>query len=247
MWLYSLRYRGKLITAMLFFLTASSVLAFSSIEYLRRFDFNNEQALNKWASMIIKGKTDYRLVMDGDNGYVEALSEGSSSALYYKIFFNLEEYPFLSWRWKALKFPDKTAAVSDKDRDDYVARVYVIFPFLTFSSSKFIEYVWSDDLPVGTVMPSPHGDNIRLIVVRCGKPETPQWFDQQRDVYKDYVMAFGQKPSLKVGAIAMMCDADGTKTEAESLFDDIMIENRAGIKRRIGEDDQDKTKAIPGQ
>ena len=242
-----MRYLQKPFIFSLCCLLLISFRAYSSIDYLKIFDFNDEKALNKWASIIIKGKTDYRIVMEGDNGYVEALSEGSSSALYYKIFFNLEEYPLLSWRWKALKFPDKTAAASDKDRDDYAARVYVIFPFLTFSTSKFIEYVWSDDLPIGRVMPSPHGDNIRLIVVQSGRPETPQWFDQQRDVYKDYVMAFGQKPSLKVGAIAMMCDADGTKTEAEALFDDIMIENREGIKRRIGEDDKDQEKKVSSQ
>ena len=66
----------------------------------------------------------------------------------------------VSWRWKVLKFPQKTAAsgtVSDEkeswiERDDYAARVYVIFPHFNFRKIKCLEYVWDKDLSSSEVL-----------------------------------------------------------------------------------------------
>lgn len=199
-------------------------VAHASVVYLKTFNFNDGKALNKWKSMIINGKVTYRLVQHDDGGHVNAVSEKACSALYYRIGYKLKEYPYLRWKWRVLQFPDKSRAKTDEEKDDYAARVYVIFPFLSFSSSKFIEYVWAENLPVGTILDSPDGKNIKMVVVRSGKEENSEWVVDTRNVYEDYISVFGQKPRRKVGAIAIMCDADSTKTLAESLFDDIMIE-----------------------
>jgi len=110
-----------------------------------------------------------------------------------------------------------------KEREDYAARIYVIFPFLTFSSSKFIEYIWAEDLPIGTIKTSPAGNNIKQIVARSGKMEGAQWVVENRNVYEDYVAAFGKKPTMNAGAVAIMCNADNSKSSAGALFDDITI------------------------
>jgi len=214
---------------------AISFAAYSAAIYLKQFDFNDDRALDKWGKMILNGQVKYLLMKHGSNGYVEALSDKTCSALYYRVGFNLKDYPLLTWKWQALKFPDRSKAKTEKEMDDYAARVYVIFPFLNFSSSKFIEYVWDENSPVNTISKSPQGNNIRLIVVRNGKGKPGEWIAESRNVYEDYVKAFGVKPRLKAGAIAIMCDADGTKTEAESLFDDIAIGNEAGSIRRLAQ------------
>ena len=223
----------KKIIVIPFLLLLASVAAYAAATYLRTFDFNNDRALDKWGNMILNGKVDYNLMKQGSNGYIEALSDKACSALYYRVGYNLKKYPFLSWKWRVLKFPDKASAKTDLDRDDYAARVYVIFPFLSFSSSKFIEYVWSDDLPEGTMTTSPRGNNIKLIVARSGPAKDGEWLAESRNVYEDYIKAFGKKPGMGVGAVAIMCDADNTGTSAESLFDDIQIENKTGLMRRV--------------
>jgi hypothetical protein len=134
----------------------------------------------------------------------------------------LQNFPLLSWKWKVLKFPDLSLAKTAREKDDYAARVYVIFPFLTFSSSKFLEYAWSQDLPAETILDSPFGKNIKIIIIRSGKAPNDDWIVERRNVYEDYKKAFGAKPR-GVGAIALMCDADGTKTQAQALFDEIII------------------------
>ena len=211
-----------------------SVLAYSTAAYLKKFDFNDTKALDKWAKMIFNGQVDYRLMKYGSEGFLRALSYKNCSAIYYRIGFNTASYPLISWKWRALKFPDKSKVTTEKDRDDYVARIYVIFPFLNFSSSKFIEYVWDEKVPAGTIMDSPVSKNIKQIVVRSGPCGPDEWVSEERNIYEDYIKVFGKKPGLSVGAIAIMCDADHTKSEAASLFSEITIANTSGIKKEVG-------------
>ena len=205
------------------FLVFLAITGYSAAAYLKYFNFDEPRPLDKWDKMILNGLVDYKVMRQGGNGFVDALSEKTCSALYYKIGFKLKDYPVLRWEWQVKKFPDKSRALTDKERDDYAARVYVIFPFLSFSSSKFIEYVWDETLPAGTVVKSPNGGNIKTLVVRSGKAQEGVWYSEKRNVYKDYEYLFGKKPGMNPGAIAIMCNADNTKSEAEAAFDDIAI------------------------
>jgi len=210
-----------------------TLLSYSNVVYLKKFTFDEDRPLMHWHKMILNGEVSYTPVKDGDDGFIQALSNKACSALYYRIKFKLNQYPLLSWRWKVVKFPGLPTLIEEKDKDDYAARVYVVFPFLSFSSSKFIEYVWAQNIPVGTIMKSPVANNVRLIVARSNKAGDGEWVNENRNVYEDYVKAFGEKPRMSVGAVAIMCNANNSKTEAESFFDDIAIETYAGLKRRI--------------
>ena len=218
--------KGLFKTSLLLFccILFPALLAYPALTCLKQFNFDDERPLAKWAQMILHGKVDYTVMKSGANGYVDAFSDKSCSALYYRIGYKLKDYPMLSWRWRVNKFPDKKKAMTEKEKNDYAARIYVIFPFLSFSSSKFIEYVWDKEMPVGTITTSPDGENIKMIVARSGISSGGEWKSERRDVYEDYIKAFGRPPSLGVGAVAMMCDAYNTKSSAESMFDDIAIE-----------------------
>jgi len=215
--------RFKFILIIICGVVCIGAIAYSATVTLREFTFDEPNALTKWNKMVLNGPVEYKLLIAGDNGFVGALSEKTCSAMYYRLGFKLKDYPVLSWKWRVSRFPDKSAAITEKERDDYAARVYVIIPFLSFSSSKFIEYVWDEDLPEGTVMDSPEGSNVKIIVVRSGPSDQDKWKSEKRNVYEDYVDAFGSEPKRKVGAIAIMCDADSTGSVAESKFDEITI------------------------
>ena len=213
---------SKLIFLSVLILLSALSLCLAQAVYLKQFDFNDKDALKKWGEMVLNGKVEYELVKVGEGGYIRALSQGSASARYFRIGYKLKEYPIINWKWKALRFPDKSRAQTDKEKDDYAARIYIIFPYLNFSSSKFIEYVWAEDTPIGTVLESPVGNNVKMVVARSGEARE-EFISESRNVYEDYIRAFGDEPRRSVGAIAMMCDADSTGTSAESLFDDIAI------------------------
>lgn len=213
--------KTRILSAILLVMLA--VTGYSVTTCLKQFNFDEPQPLNKWDKMVLNGLVDYKVIKQGSNGFVDALSEKTCSALYYKIGFRLKDYPMLSWRWQVKKFPDKRKVPADSEGNDYAARVYVIFPFLSFSSSKFIEYVWDENLPAGAEVKNPNGKNIKTIVVRSGMGEEGRWYSETRNVYEDYQRLFGKRPGMGVGAIAIMCNADNTKSEAEAMFDDIVI------------------------
>lgn len=213
------------------FILALCVLALAGVkpgfgfDLPKWFPFSSERSLNEWQNKIFKGKVIYKVERDRSDGYLRALSIGSASAIFYRIKdrFKAEDYPMIGWKWKIVKFPDKEKLKVRQgiERDDYAARVYVIFPSINFMNSRVLEYVWDEIEREETISTSPYSKNIKLIVVEAGQKNKGAWIQEERNVSEDYRKAFGAKPRLRIGAIALMSDADNTQDVSEAYFDDI--------------------------
>ena len=195
------------------------------IELVKHFPFSEEGSLREWEEKIFKGKVLYSIDGENHRSFVLGSSDRTASALYYKIKLDIHKRPVISWKWNAQKFPlkEKQEDLKNARQDDFAARVYVIFPGFFFTTSKALEYIWTETIPEGTVVTSPYSRNLQLIVAECGKGERNEWVSEYRDIYEDYVMAFGEEPKLNIGAIAFMTDADSTGSTAESFYDEIKI------------------------
>ncbi len=195
------------------------------VTVIKTFPFASQDSLKEWDDKVLRRKVSYKIESQNGESFVHAVSNGSCSALYHKIKLDVGKRPFLSWKWRVAGFPAKSGPddLLNAEEDDFAARVYVIFPALFFSNSKVLEYVWAEDLGAGGISSSPYSDNIKLIVAESGAKEGEGWVSEDRDVYEDYVAAFGAKPKLDMGAIAIMCDSDSTDSSAEAFFDDIKI------------------------
>lgn len=195
------------------------------------FSFSEEDALDEWQEKVFKNRVLYAVEMERKGGYLSAKSEKACSGLFYKIRFNPKEFPIISWQWKVMRFPEKpasiTAGTAEKDgwieKDDYAARVYIVFPSWNFIWTQSIEYIWDEHLPEGTIITSPYFRNIKLMVIESGKKNMGQWVFEKRNIYEDYKKAFGRPPSLSVGAVALMTDTDNTLSTAEALYKDIKV------------------------
>ena len=99
----------------------------------------------------------------------------------------------------------------------------MIFVSRFFTNFKCVEYVWDESLPEETALESPYASQIKQIVVQSGPGKRGKWEVESRNVFEDYRKLFGKPPRMKVAAIAVMTDAEGTETEAEGFFDDIQI------------------------
>ncbi len=193
------------------------------------FLFNKENALKEWQEKVFKNKVMY--TVQSEEEALLAKSEEGCSGLFYRIGFSPKEFPMISWQWQVLEFPEKTADETGPfdektgwiERDDYAARVYVIFPSLNFSKTKCIEYIWDEDLPEGTVMTSPYFKNIKLIVAESGRANMGKWALEEYNIYEDYIKVFGRPPRRNVGAIALMTDTDNTLSTAEALYKNIKV------------------------
>lgn len=194
------------------------------------FPFNKENALKEWEEKVFKNRVLYTVEPNKEGGYLLAKSKEACSGLLYRIYFDAKKFPLIQWKWRITQFPQKNRIYSKEpgwiEKDDYAARVYVIFPSWYFMHTRCLEYVWDENLPQETIITSPYFRNIKLIVVESGRENIGRWVFEQRHIYEDYKKAFGSSPG-RVGAIALMTDTDNTFSTAEASYTDIKV----GIKR----------------
>lgn len=207
-----------------------------ALSFPKLFPFNKKNSLHEWEEKVFKNKVIYRVEPKKEGGYLLADSKQANSGLLHKLKFYPKEYPMISWKWKVLKFPDKAAKSSGGwvEKDDYAARVYVIFPSWIFTNIKCLEYVWDETLPEGKIMSSPYLGNIKLVIAESGSENLNQWVFEEHNIYEDYLRAFG-KPPGRVGAIALMTDTDNTLSSAEALYTQIKVGYKKWMKKETEE------------
>lgn len=190
-----------------------------------------------------KGKrpTTYTLEREGDEHFLMSHSSSAASSLVRPIVLRVQDYPWLTWRWRT----DALIPESDplrKKTDDVVARVYVAFRYdpkkagafkrMKFSLAKKIHgryppdkalnYIWARELPIGTMRRSAYSRHVSFIVVESGSSNLGQWVYAERDVYGDFKAAFGKDPP-PVEYVAVMTDTDNTRSQASASFDDFIF------------------------
>jgi len=189
----------------------------------------------------IERHTSYSLVKDDNTVVMKAVAESSASGLTRKIKINPKEYPIIQWRWKVTNILKK-GDVRRKEGDDYPARLYITFEFDAsklgfFEKVKYetvklfygqypplgaINYIWESKAPIGTVVPNPYTDRVKMIVVESGEAKLNQWVNEERNVYEDYKKAFGEEPSM-ISGVAIMTDTDNTGESATTYYGDIFF------------------------
>ncbi len=177
--------------------------------------------LSGWSEKIFKGKTDYSIVQAGDRKALRAISRNAASGLVRKVDIDASRYPILRWSWKierTLKREDATK----KSGDDFVARVYVVFPRTLFWKTRAINYVWSAKLPRGAAIPNAYTANAVMVAVESGDEKAGSWISEERNIVADYKRFFGEEPP-RLGAVALMSDTDNTGDEALAYFGDIFL------------------------
>jgi hypothetical protein len=180
-----------------------------------------DSGLTGWSVKSFKGETEYRIVEDAGRKVLQASSQAAASGLVFKIEYDPQEYPVLSWRWKVGNVIAKGDSRT-KAGDDYAARIYVVFPHWFFPKTKTLNYIWANRLPREAVQANAFTGNAMMIAVESGGDKVGEWLTERRDIVADYRRAFGEDPP-KVGAIAIMTDTDNTGETALAWYGDILV------------------------
>lgn len=192
---------------------------------IKFFEFNQNDAFKGWQEKVFKNKVNFKIESENGNSFLRASSKKACSGYFYRLGFSARQYPFISWKWRVIKFPEKSEKDLSSDwveKDDYAARVYVIFPSLFFSRTQCLEYVWDKSLPAGKILTSPYFKNIKIIVAESGSANLNNWVFVERNIREDYKKAFGREPG-SVGAVAIMTDSDNSQSSAEADFDEMRV------------------------
>jgi hypothetical protein len=76
------------------------------------------------------------------------------------------------------------------------------------------------------MVPNPYTDRVIMIVIESGETRLDEWIIEERNVYEDYMKAFGENPP-KISGVAIMTDTDNTKESAVAYFGDIVFKKLA--------------------
>lgn len=189
-------------------------------------------------------KRDTAYTMEREDGRTVLRASADRSASFYVAYLAppAAAPASLSWRWKT----DALVPGADnraKDKEDAPLRVLVAFDgdksLLPAEEKRRFEaarkltganlpyavlmYVWSDHVPVNTVIASAHTSQVKMIAVASGSGGLGSWQTVKRRVAEDYRRAFGAEPGPLLG-VGVMTDTDNTGAKAVGLYADIRLE-----------------------
>jgi Protein of unknown function (DUF3047) len=188
-----------------------------------------------WSPLLFK-KIDKHTVYKIEGETVHAIAEQSASALSHKLTQAVSTAPILRFKWKVGNVIEASDP-REKAGDDYPARLYVSFIYtpekmkgldrVQYNMAKAVSgefpphgalnYIVSDQLPIGSIVDNPYSNRVKMIVVDSAKGSVGQWKSYERNVLADYRKAFSEDPPAYSG-IAIMSDTDNTQSRAEAWF-----------------------------
>ena len=213
----------------------------------RSFDFDRKevgwmhQPLSK-----LKRDTVYKAARVDGRAVLRASADGSASLYVAPIKPAMAGPTTLSWDWKTDALVPG-ADNRDKAREDAPLRVLVAFggdiatlpeeEQKRFKRAKnltgrqppyaVVMYIWSDQVPVGTVIASAHTSQVKMLAVASGAGGLGSWQSVQRNLAEDYRRAYGAEPGPVLG-VAVMTDTDNTGTKAVGEYADIRLKCTGG-------------------
>lgn len=173
-----------------------------------------------WPGQGDPAKEVYHVQDEGGNKYLAADDSKDISVQTFKgPAWMVNDYPIVSWRWRAQALP-KGANESSGTTNDSACGVYILF-------SQFkqygLKYVWSSTLPAGTITAKTPG-KMYFVVLDSGAGGVGKWRSHKVNVLEDYKKAFGQEPpkDLQSQGIGILTDGNATHSRGACDYDDFV-------------------------
>lgn len=197
----------------------------------------------RWESMQLPGKlrTAFRLTQKEGRQALQTESVASISMLRQKLRIPPEQLGQLQFEWQVSNLiegadmtlrevedsPVRVVLAFDGDRTRFSPRNAMLSELTRAITGEdmpyaVLMYVWSNELPIGTVIINPRTDRIRKIVVESGQERVGRWLRYDRDVRADYIRAFEESPGV-LQSLGIMTDTDNTKGKTQAWYGDIQL------------------------
>ena len=164
----------------------------------------------------------YTVQEEGGKRFLRAVSQGLGVQAAREVqSWDLATDPVLAWSWRPREFP-KGADERQSGTNDSVLAVYMLVPYSRITGPKAVKYIWSEKVPVGTHLESNNGLT-QVRVLRSGTAGRGEWQQEKVNVLEDYRKYFDTKETPKPIGIAVLTDADDTKSMAAGDYADFKI------------------------
>jgi hypothetical protein len=169
----------------------------------------------EWKPRKDEGKEVYTVQEEGGRRFLRAVSRGLGIQAGRGNEWELNEYPVLAWSWRPRQFPE-AADERKSATNDSAASVYVLVPHSRVRGPKAVKYVWSERVPVGERLSS-NGGLTQVRILRSG-PNGGAWQEERVNARDDYAQFFKESASVRTAGIAVLTDADDTRSIASGDY-----------------------------
>ena len=178
---------------------------------------------SRWQQVKFDGLTDYRIVTDNSDSFLVGRANGSASAFATKLEIKPSPAMAFSWRWKIDRCP--TNGTDSVARTfDHSGRVFVAFD--TFiGPPRAINYIWANQAKTNATFDHPMTSRAKFIAIRSGNEQAGIWWNEQRDLTKDWAQLFPGEKMPKVVGIGVFTDSDGTGETVTGWYDDVSLKS----------------------
>jgi hypothetical protein len=164
-----------------------------------------------WKLRKDSGKGVYALREENGRRYLAAMSEGIGIQAAKEQAWDVTAYPVLTWAWRVKEHPKGSDERQSKTNDSALS-VYAVWPHSSVSV-KSLKYIWSAVVPPGTPLTSSAGMT-QAKVLRSGAAPRGEWVEERVNVAEDFRARFKESDVPKAAGIAVLTDADDTKSRA---------------------------------
>lgn len=169
-----------------------------------------------WSIKVNRGRPEVSVCSEGEGSCVRLRSVKSSFALERGIDVDVNQTPYLHWKWKVAQLP-QGGDFRRSGTDDQAAQLLV-----AFTDRRVISYIWDSTAPKGTAQNSGFIPLVHVYAVVCqsGAADLNRWISESRNVAADYARAYG-KPAPRVKGLRIQINSQHTGTTAESYFGEV--------------------------
>lgn len=161
--------------------------------------------------------------------YLAAQDTGLSVALFKRANWNPQHYPIMTWCWRANDLPPG-ADERYTETNDSAAGVYVmVSKTFLLGIPRMIKYAWSTTLAKGTIGRRKGIGRPWVIVLESGPEKLGQWVFEEIDLARDHKLTFKRDLPNKIIAIAVLTDANHTRSYAEAAYADFRAWPKAAL------------------
>ena len=149
----------------------------------------------KWDAQrsIATAKETYAIVKDGDEMFLR--SQNATQRIYTKkISWDPRTHPILTWRWRVNEVPEGA---------EFIGAVYPSLDTDLMFIPVNTKYVWSLDLPVGTIKEGGMFGSTEM-VIRHGVESTGEWVEERINVYEDFKNVHQHEPAPTAWGISLL-------------------------------------------
>jgi hypothetical protein len=169
-----------------------------------------------WSIKVNRGRPEVSVCSEGEGSCVRLKSVKSSFALERGIDVDVNQTPYLHWKWKVAQLP-QGGDFRRSGTDDQAAQLLV-----AFTDRRVISYIWDSTAPKGTArnagfIPLVH---VYAVVCQSGAADLNRWISESHNVAADYERAYG-KPAPRVKGLRIQINSQHTGTTAESYFGEV--------------------------